>query len=89
MEIVELDEKYLPKASGLKYYPLAVARAEGAKVWDKDGNEYIDFLTSAAVYNIGHRHPKVVEAIKIQMEMYLNYTMAYFYIEPLYGWLNF
>ena len=82
LEIVELDEKYLPKASGLKYYPLAVARAEGAKVWDKDGNEYIDFLTSAAVYNIGHRHPKVVEAIKIQMEMYLNYTMAYFYIEP-------
>lgn len=82
LKIAELDEKYIPKASGLKYYPLAVARAEGSKVWDIDGNEYIDFLTSAAVYNIGHRHPKVVKAIKEQIDKVLNYTMAYLYEEP-------
>ncbi|MDK2870606.1 MAG: 4-aminobutyrate aminotransferase [Pyrococcus sp.] len=81
LEIAELDEKYVPKASGLKYYPLAVAKAEGSKVWDVDGNEYIDFLTSAAVYNIGHRHPKVVKAIKEQVDRVLNYTIAYLYEE--------
>jgi len=42
LELAELNERYIPKASGLKYYPLAVAKAEGSKVWDVDGNEYID-----------------------------------------------
>jgi len=81
LELAELNERYIPKASGLKYYPLAVAKAEGSKVWDVDGNEYIDFLTSAAVYNIGHRHPKIVSAILGQVDKVLNYTMAYLYEE--------
>jgi len=81
LEIAELNERYIPKASGLKYYPLAVAKAEGSKVWDVDGNEYIDFLTSAAVYNIGHRHPKIVNTILEQVNKVLNYTMAYLYEE--------
>lgn len=82
LKIADLDETYIPKASGLKYYPLAVSRAEGAKVWDVDGNEFIDFLTSAAVYNVGHRHPRVVNAIIEQVNRVLNYTMAYLYTEP-------
>ncbi|WP_456326806.1 aspartate aminotransferase family protein [Palaeococcus sp. (in: euryarchaeotes)] len=81
LEIAELNERYIPKASGLKYYPLAVAKAEGSKVWDVDGNEYIDFLTSAAVYNICHRHPKIVNTILEQVNKVLNYTMAYLYEE--------
>ncbi len=81
LAIVKLDEEYIPAASALKYYPLAVVRAEGARVWDADGNEYIDFLTSAAVYNVGHRHPEVVNAIKEQVEELLNYTPSYFYEE--------
>ncbi|MCS7232551.1 MAG: aminotransferase class III-fold pyridoxal phosphate-dependent enzyme [Synergistetes bacterium] len=79
---VKDSDEYIASASGLKYYPLCVERAEGAKVWDKDGNEYIDFLTSACVYNVGHRHPKVVAAIKDQVEKVLNYTIAYLYEEP-------
>ncbi|WP_461864153.1 aspartate aminotransferase family protein [Thermococcus sp.] len=82
LRIAELDETYLPRASGLKYYPLAVAKAKGSRVWDADGNEYIDFLTSAAVYNIGHGHPKVLRAINDQLTKFLNYTVAYFYEEP-------
>ena len=81
LEIVKLDEDFLPPAIALKYYPLVVTRAEGAKVWDANGNEYIDFLTSAAVYNIGHRHPDVVNAVKEQVDKLLNYTIAYFYEE--------
>ena len=82
LEIAELDEKYLLKSSALKYYPLVVERAENSKVWDVDGNEFIDFLSSAAVYNIGHSNQKVIKAIKDQMEKSLNYIRAYFYTEP-------
>ncbi|KUK14319.1 MAG: aspartate aminotransferase family protein [Synergistetes bacterium] len=78
---VKDSDEYVASASGLKYYPLCVERAEGAKVWDKDGNEYIDFLTSACVYNVGHRHPKVLAAIRDQIEKVLNYTIAYLYEE--------
>ena len=64
LRIVEQEDKYIPKACALKYYPLVGEEASGAIVKDIDGNEFIDFLTSAAVYNIGHKHPKVVAAAK-------------------------
>ena len=82
LEIVAKDRKYLAKAIGLKYFPIAITKAEGSKVWDADGNEYIDFLTSAAVYNIGHRNPRVVKAIREQIDKLLNYTVVYLYMEP-------
>jgi 4-aminobutyrate aminotransferase len=82
LEIVARDKKYLARAIELKYFPLVVARADGSRVWDVDGNEYIDFLTSAAVYNVGHRNPRVVKAIKEQVDKFLNYTVVYLYAEP-------
>jgi 4-aminobutyrate aminotransferase len=80
-KLVEEDSKFLSSATRLSYYPLVVAKAEGAKVWDIDGNEYIDFLSGAAVTNVGHRHPKVVEAIKDQCDRFIHYTLAYVYYE--------
>ncbi|HPD08603.1 MAG TPA: hypothetical protein PKZ73_02175, partial [Methanomassiliicoccales archaeon] len=41
--IVELDDRYL--ATATKSAPLAVERAEGEKVWDVDGNRYLDFMS--------------------------------------------
>lgn len=82
LKIVENDHKYLAKAIALKYFPIAIVKARGSKVWDTDGNEYIDFLTSAAVYNVGHTHPKIVKAIKDQLDNFINYTVAYLYNEP-------
>ena len=82
LEIVAKEKKYLARAIGLKYFPVAITKAEGSKVWDADGNEYIDFLTSAAVYNVGHSHPKVLEAIKDQIGKFVNYTIVYLYTEP-------
>ncbi len=43
--------------------PLALVRGQGAKVWDADGREYLDFVTGVAVNSLGHCHPKVVAAI--------------------------
>ena len=47
-------------------------RAEGALVWDAEGNEFIDFAGGIGVNNVGHRHPKVVQAIKDQADRYLH-----------------
>jgi glutamate-1-semialdehyde 2,1-aminomutase len=43
--------------------PLFIARAHGSKVWDVDGNEYIDYLSSWGPLILGHAHPRVLEAI--------------------------
>ena len=52
--------------------PVAVARAEGATVWDEDGTRYIDCFAGIAVVNAGHCHPKVIEAAKAQIDMQLE-----------------
>lgn len=47
-------------------------RAENAEIWDKDGNRYIDFAAGIAVVNTGHRHPKVVQAVKDQLDRFTH-----------------
>ena len=60
----QLDKQhYLPT---FNRYPLVFERAKGAKVWDVEGKEYIDVLAGIAVNNVGHCHPKVVEAVQQQ-----------------------
>ncbi len=51
---------------------LNIVKAEGSKMWDADGKEYIDIIGGISVCNIGHRHPAVVEAIKKQADAYLH-----------------
>ncbi|MEO6671162.1 MAG: aspartate aminotransferase family protein [Ferruginibacter sp.] len=51
---------------------LNIVKAEGSKMWDADGKEYIDLIAGISVCNVGHRHPKVVEAIKKQVDDYLH-----------------
>jgi len=77
--IIERDERFIPASVAIKYFPMAIERCEGSVVWDADGNRYIDFLTSAAVYNCGHSHPAIVEAVREQVGKLQNYTNVYFY----------
>lgn len=51
---------------------LEIIRAEGCKLFDADGKEYIDLIGGISVCNVGHRHPKVIEAIKKQLDNYLH-----------------
>jgi len=51
-------------------YPVFVEHAKNAELWDVDGNRYIDFGAGIAVTNTGHSHPKVVEAVKSQVEKF-------------------
>src|SRR5712692_5340525 len=50
-------------------YPHFFARGDGSHVWDVDGNEYIDYMCSYGPIVLGHRHPKVEEAVRRQAEM--------------------
>jgi len=61
--------------------PLAIVKGKGAYVWDADGREYLDFVSGIGVNNVGHCHPKVVEAIKNQAETLLHCSNLY-WIEP-------
>jgi glutamate-1-semialdehyde 2,1-aminomutase len=49
-------------------YPFFVSRAKGARVWDVDENEYIDFSMCFGALNIGHSHPLLVKELKNQLE---------------------
>ncbi len=49
-------------------YPLYVKRANGSKIWDVDGNEYIDFNLCWGVLLVGHRHPLIVSGLVDQIE---------------------
>ena len=48
--------------------PLVVARTEGSCFWDEDGKRYLDFSSQLINVNIGHQHPKMLEAIKAQVD---------------------
>ena len=62
--------------------PLAVlARGEGARVWDVDGKDYLDFLAGIAVNSLGHAHPVFVEAVARQAST-LAHVSNYFATEP-------
>ncbi|HPA79892.1 MAG TPA: ornithine--oxo-acid transaminase [Thermoanaerobaculales bacterium] len=60
-QYIELEDRY----GAHNYHPLdvVVARAEGAWVWDVDGNRYMDFLAAYSAVNQGHCHPRLVEAM--------------------------
>ena len=57
-------------------HPVYPARAEGAYVWDADGTKYLDWTVGIAVMNVGHSHPKVIEAVKRQAEDFQHLCFA-------------
>jgi acetylornithine/N-succinyldiaminopimelate aminotransferase len=63
-------------------YPVRFARGEGARLWDFEGNEYLDFLAGISVSSVGHCHPRVVEAIRAQAGE-LIHVGNLFYTEPM------
>jgi len=58
------------------HLPLAVVRGEGCRVWDSEGNPWLDFYGGHAVALTGHCHPRVVEAIRRQAGRLLFYSNA-------------
>ena len=78
-EIMELTEKYIMKTYGR--LPLALVKGQGARVWDAEGNEYLDFVGGLAVDSLGHCHPAVVDAVTEQARTLMHVSNLY-HIEP-------
>ena len=66
-QIIALEEKY----GAHNYHPLPVvlAKGKGVHVWDVDGKQYLDFLSSYSAVNQGHCHPRIVKAMQAQAEV--------------------
>lgn len=75
---MDSQEIFLKHVAQTSPFPLIidVDYAEGSYIFDKNGKKYYDLISGIAVTNIGHRHPKVVKAIKDQVDKYLH-VMAY------------
>ncbi len=79
--LVERDKRFVAPCQHLSYYPLVIAKVEGSIITDLDGNEFIDFLSSASSLNIGSSNPIITKAIEAQLKKFTQYTPAYTYNE--------
>jgi len=77
--LMMLSEKYV--AHTYTRYPILLVRGKGTRVWDLEGEEYLDFVSGLAVCNLGHCHPRVVKTIQDQAEKLIHISNFY-YIEP-------
>jgi acetylornithine/N-succinyldiaminopimelate aminotransferase len=82
MSLAELQQ--LEASSVIGSYarlPVEFVRGEGSRLWDAEGNEYLDFLCGISVTNLGHCHPRIVEAVREQVGR-LMHVSNLFYTEP-------
>jgi 4-aminobutyrate aminotransferase / (S)-3-amino-2-methylpropionate transaminase / 5-aminovalerate transaminase len=78
--VLAARERYV--ARGVATPSLVVARAEGARVWDVDGREFLDFAGGIACQNLGHGPSAVVAAIHEQVDLYLHQCFMVGTYEP-------
>ena len=66
-DLAELRKRYVPRGI-TSSHPVTAARAQGSEIWDVSGKRYIDFAGGIGVMNVGHGHPRVMEAIRDQLD---------------------
>jgi 4-aminobutyrate aminotransferase / (S)-3-amino-2-methylpropionate transaminase / 5-aminovalerate transaminase len=79
-EVLRARERYVPR--GVSTPELVVTRAWGARIWDADGREYLDFAGGIACQNLGHGPAGVVRAIHEQVDRYLHQCFMVGIYEP-------
>lgn len=78
-EVQELTDGYVMQTYAR--FPIALVKGKGARVWDADGKEYLDFVAGLAVNSLGHCHPAVARAVADQVNTLLHVSNLY-HIEP-------
>lgn len=75
---MNLRELFLRHVAQTSSAPLAldIVKAEGTKMWDREGKVYIDLISGISVCNVGHRNPNVIAAIHQQLDAYMH-VMVY------------
>ena len=71
----------IPRGVGFSH-PIFIERGENAEIWDVEGRRFIDFAGGIAVLNTGHRHPKIVQAVKDQLDHYTHTCFQVLAYEP-------
>ncbi len=79
-ELQRLERAHVVPSYGPRA-PVEFVRGEGVRLWDADGNEYLDFLCGISVTNLGHCHPRVVAAVRAQAGT-LVHVSNLFYTAP-------
>ena len=74
-ELIALSDQYI--MSTYKRFPIVLTRGLGVHVWDNDGKPYLDLVGGIAVCALGHSHPRVVEAVKRQVELLTHVSNLY------------
>ncbi|MDR6121833.1 ornithine--oxo-acid transaminase [Bacillus sp. SLBN-46] len=82
-ELIEKTEKY--GANNYHPLPIVISRAEGVWVEDPEGNKYMDMLSAYSAVNQGHRHPKIIQALKDQADK-VTLTSRAFHNDQLGPW---
>lgn len=82
-EIIEMTDKY--GANNYKPLPVVISEAEGVWVKDPEGNQYMDMLSAYSALNQGHRHPKIIQALKEQADR-VTLTSRAFHNDQLGPW---
>lgn len=80
--LLERDARALGNVLKVRFYPLAVERAQGCTITDVEGVEYLDFMAGWAVANTGYGHPSVVEPVMAQMQKTSFATLTALMNEP-------
>jgi len=75
-ELRDLDAEHVMQTYGR--VPVAFVRGEGTRLWDSEGNEYLDFLCGLAVTSLGHAHPRVAAAIADQAATLLHVSNLFY-----------
>jgi 4-aminobutyrate aminotransferase / (S)-3-amino-2-methylpropionate transaminase / 5-aminovalerate transaminase len=70
-ELLNIRAAQIPRGVG-NTHPIFVDRALGAKLWDLDGKEYIDFVGGIGCVNVGHSHPKLIKAVSEQLQLFTH-----------------
>ena len=78
-ELQELEARYAMPT--YRRAPVEFVRGEGARIWDSEDREYLDFFAGLSVHNAGHSHPRIVEAVREQAGR-LAGTSNLYYSEP-------
>ncbi|EFH89531.1 aspartate aminotransferase family protein [Ktedonobacter racemifer] len=76
-----LEQKYYQGT--FKRLPITLVRGQGARVWDSEGKEYIDFVAGIAVNILGHCHPAIIQAVQEQVTQLVHVSNLYYNIRQI------
>ena len=80
-QLLETRHEHVPRGVGAAH-PIVIGSASGSTLWDVDGRAYVDFTGGIGVLNVGHSHPRVVQAVRAQLERLSHVSFQVATYEP-------